>query len=332
MKNKQTIAAFAVIALAASSLASCQIAPINATTTITSAEGAGTKTISALMLVDGSCQIEPDTTSFPTNANYYYIEDPEFDNITITPKADGAKVKVYKDGYLTNPNKLTSCQAVWDEFNDVVKSYVPEGFTFNLKEAHSTDWQASYMETVPDATVSAWKAYIYQITYSWTNIDEYISKTKTLVGKSYDSSHLAEIEQDGKKWASMSKNEDGTYTFKEAYLVNYWSVFDIFNNVMNSDYYNRVALGEAYKVATDSAFAVALQQYKIGESDPVLVKVDNKNGTNSDLSAKYIQATGTIPEVKNNLGLIIGCVVGGVVVVGAGIGIGIALKKKKAAK
>lgn len=327
--NKKHLKLF-LTAAATLVLASCQIAPVNAQTSITNAKGAGSKTLSALVLVDGSCQIEPDTTSFPGNANYYYLEDVDFSNPTITPKADGAKVKLALDHYLTNPNQLATTQEVWNEFNNVVRSKVPSGFQFNLKEVKSSDWKDEYMDNIPDATVSAWKGYVYQVTYSWSNIDEYISKTKTLIGESYEESHLKELDDANTPWATFKKNGDGTYTFSEAWLVNYWSVYDIANQVMESEYFNRAALGADYAVTTDNAFSVALQEYKIGDGDPVYVKVDNKSGLDDQLNMKFISATGTVKE-ESKTGLIIGIVVAAVAVIAA-VASFFVIKKKKASK
>jgi len=53
-KHFLTVSAACLLGLA---LSSCQIAPVNATTKIDSVKGAGSKTLSALVLVDGSCQI-----------------------------------------------------------------------------------------------------------------------------------------------------------------------------------------------------------------------------------------------------------------------------------
>lgn len=313
-------------------LTSCQAAPINATTKITSSKGAGSKTLSALVLVDGSSQIEPDLESFAGNDTYYYIEDSKFDTVTYTPKSDGAKVGMIKDGYLTNPNNKTSCQEIWNEFNDVVKSYIPTGFDFQLREIKSDNWDDSYMDQAPASDVFAFKGYVYSLTYSWTSVSDYIAKTKTLMGDSYEFSELKEAEDEGQKWAKIEKNDDGTYTWSEAHLVNYWSVYDIADKVTSSTYFNKAALGEDFKITTDNAFAVAMQEYQIGESDPVIVKIDNKSGLDENKNLKFISATGIIKEKNNNLGLYIG--VGAAVVVVAGVSIGAVLitKKRKAAK
>lgn len=256
-KHFLTVSAACLLGLA---LSSCQIAPVNATTKIDSVKGAGSKTLSALVLVDGSCQIEP--TPFGSNSSYYVVNSPDFSDVQFTPKADGAKVKLALDGYLTNPNGLATTQAVWDEFNQVVESYVPEGFNFNLRTVQSSDWKDEYMDTVPGADVKAWKGYVYQVSYSWNSTEEYIEKTKKLIGNSYEVSHLKEYEDEQQKpWASLTKNNDGTYTWSEAYLVNYWSVYDIADQVTGSKYFNRAALGADFAVTTDNTFAVALQEY-----------------------------------------------------------------------
>lgn len=341
MKNKKTILGISAVAVLGCVLAACQSMPINASTTITNKDGAGSKTINALMLVDGSCQIEPDVTSFPSNTTYYYIDDVNFDNPQFTPKADGAKVGMIKEGYFRNPNKIATSQGIWDEFNKVVENNVPEGFEFKIKTVQSNDWKDSYMDEIPGADVSAWKGYVYSLTYTWNNVEEYISKTKTLIGDSYGISDLADAEDGGQKWASFEISDEATntYTWKEAYLVNYWSVYDICDRVMNSEYFNRAALGEEYKVNTENAFSVAMQQYKIGESDVKTIKIDNSNGLNEDLSLKYIEASGVIkkeevvvPPSTTNVGLIVGIAVGAVVVIAAGVGTYIVLKNKKAKK
>ena len=305
-KHFLTVSAACLLGLA---LSSCQIAPVNATTKIDSVKGAGSKTLSALVLVDGSCQIEP--TPFGSNSSYYVVNSPDFSDVQFTPKADGAKVKLALDGYLTNPNGLATTQAVWDEFNQVVESYVPEGFNFNLRTVQSSDWKDEYMDTVPGADVKAWKGYVYQVSYSWNSTEEYIEKTKKLIGNSYEVSHLKEYEDEHQKpWASLTKNNDGTYTWSEAYLVNYWSVYDIADQVTGSKYFNKAALGADFAVTTDNTFAVALQEYRIGDSDPVTVQIDNTQGTDENMNLKFISATGSIKSAsKNNTGLIVGIVI-----------------------
>lgn len=290
-KHFLTVSAACLLGLA---LSSCQIAPVNATTKIDSVKGAGSKTLSALVLVDGSCQIEP--TPFGSNSSYYVVNSPDFSDVQFTPKADGAKVKLALDGYLTNPNGLATTQAVWDEFNQVVESYVPEGFNFNLRTVQSSDWKDEYMDTVPGADVKAWKGYVYQVSYSWNSTEEYIEKTKKLIGNSYEVSHLKEYKDEQQKpWASLTKNNDGTYTWSEAYLVNYWSVYDI--------------------------------------ADQVTVQIDNTQGTDENMNLKFISATGSIKSAsKNNTGLIVGIVIGACAVVGAVVGGVVAAKKKKTTK
>ena len=319
--NKKRITALAACLL----LAGCQVAPVNATTSITSTEGAGTKTISLLALVDGSAQITPDAESFPNNNNYFYIEDADFSEVTFTPKADGAKAKLYWDGYLANPNGKTTVKEVWEEFTTVVESYIPEGFEFKATTIQSENWDDAYMETVPGADVLEWKAYVYSVTYSWANVDEYISKTKALIGtETYEQTELKELEDAGTPWATFTNNGDNTYTWKEAYSINYWSVFGVADKVMNSDYFNRNDLN------TSDAFSVALQEFKIGESDPTIVKVDNLNSLNEDFTPKFIEATGTImPAAKpnNNMTTAIAIIAGAAVVLVAGLFI--ILKKRK---
>jgi len=329
MNKVKTFSAVAVAALSLV-LTSCQIAPVNAQTTITSTAGAGSKTISALVLVDGSCQIAPDAESFPSNTSYYYVDDVDFSSPTITPNPNGAKVRMYLDGYLANPNALTSCQAVWDEFNTQVEAAIPVGFTFNMETIQSDDWDDAYMETPPDATISAWKGYVYQVSYSWKSTAEYISKTTNLIGESYSISDLQELDDAGTPWATLVENDDDTYTWSEAYLVNFWSVYDIADRLMSSEYFNRDAIGVDYRVTTDSGFSISMQQYTIGESDSVTVKIDNDNGLNDDLSMKFISATGVLHEESNNtLAIVLGSVAALLVV--AGVTTAVILKKKKKA-
>ena len=323
--NKKRITALAACLL----LAGCQVAPVNATTTITSAEGAGTKKISLLALVDGSAQITPDAESFPNNANYFYIEDADFSNVTFTPKADGAKAKLYHDGYLTNPNGKATVKEVWEEFTTVVESYIPEGFEFTATTIQSENWDDAYMETVPGPEVLEWKAYVYSVTYSWANVEEYITKTKALIGaEAYEVSELKELEDAGTPWATFTNNGDNTYTWREAYSINYWSVFGIADKVLASEYFNKNGIN------TSDAFSVALQEFKIGESEAEIVKVDNLNSSNEDLTPKFIEATGTItpapvetPKAPNNTTTVIIIVAAAAVVLAAGLFF--ILRKKK---
>lgn len=335
--NKKRFTGLLTIAAAALVLSSCQVAPVNATTTINSTSGAGSKTISALVLVDGSCQIAPDKTAFEGNNDYFYIEDADFSDITFEPKYDDfgnvARVKMVQDGYLTNPNGKETTQEVWDEFNQVVESYVPEGFEFKCTEVKSANWDDKYMDEIPTSNdVTEWKGYVYSVTYSWDSVEDYMAKTKTLVGHVYDDSHLKELDDLGTPWASISKNDDGTYTWKEAYLVNFWSVYGIADNVMESEYFNRAALGADFTVTTEQAFSVALQEYTMGEKT-TLVKIDNKNGVDDQLNPKFIEITGTLPEENNgnsNNGWLIGVGVLAVAVVAVGAYVVISKKKKAA--
>ena len=313
-------------------LASCQIAPVNATTTITSRKGAGSKTFRSLVLVDGSSQINPSPVEGIANENYYQVDLSDLNNITFTPKADGAKVKMVLDGILTNPNGLATTQAVWDEFNEVVKSKVPAGFNFSYTEVKSANWDDAYMTTVPGADVNAFKGYVYELSYSWESVDDYIAKTKTLIGDIYEETELAEYETDtNKKWATLTQVEGDTFKWEEAYLVNFWSVYGVADKVTTSEYFNLAAFGAGFEFTTDQTFACVAQEYKIGDGEVVKVNVDNLNGKDANQNLKFISATGTLPS-ETNTGLIVGLVVGGVAVVGAGVGIGVALKKKKAAK
>lgn len=314
-------------------LTACQVAPVNAKTVITDVNGAGNKTISMLMLVDGSVQMTADTTSFPGNNNYFYVDDATFENVTFDPKAD--KVSYISDGYFTNPNHLTSAQEIWNEFNAKVQSVVPTGFDFSISTVQSANWDDKYMsEAKADSTntTNEWKAYVYHLSYSWNNVDEYIAKTKTLIGKNYVSSELAEIEDAGNAWVSFTEGDDSVFTWKECYTVNYWSVYDLVDTVMDSELFNRDALGSAYRVETSSAFTVALQEYQIGEGEAVKVKIDNTSTTDENNNVKFIEAKGKVakPASSTNVGMIVGIAVAAVVVI-AGIVVGgvFASKKKK---
>lgn len=321
---------YLALTIGALTLASCQIAPVNASTSITSTKGAGNKTIYLLALVDGSCQMEK--TEFTGNNDYYVIDNIDMTNIQLTPKANGDKVKLFKDGYLTNPNKKATCQEVWTEFNQVVESYVPEGFDFSCRSVQSSDWNDDYMENVPGTDVNAWKGYVYSVSYSWKDTQDYINKTKTLIGEDvYSQSQLKELDDANTPWASLTKESDGSYTWSEAYLVNYWSVYGIADKVLSSEYFNKAALGSDYAITTDQAFCTSLQEYKIGESEKMVVSIDNKNGLDENLNPKFISAKGIIKEEKkNNVGLYIGIGVAAVVVIGAVVCISVTKKNKKA--
>lgn len=319
MNKKHITSLFALTGLVLF-LSSCQVAPVNAKTTITSTEGAGSKTISTLVLVDGSAQITADAESFPGNNNYFYIEDSTFENVEFTPKADGAKAKLYHDGYLTNPNGKGTVKEIWEEFASKVQDYVPEGFELTTRTVQSDDWKDEYMETVPGAEVTAWKGYVFSVTYSWENVEEYIAKTKTLIGENYEVSELQELDDAGTPWVTFTKGEENVYTWSEAYVVNYWSAFGVFDGVMNSEYFNKNGIN------TFDGFSVALQEYVIGESDPVIVKVDNLNTKDENGNLKFVSAKGV---VKGNNGLIIG-IIAGVAAVIAAVAAFLVIKRKKA--
>ena len=149
------------------------------------------------------------------------------------------------------------------------------------------------------------------------------------MGESYEFSHLAELEEAGTPWATFKKDGD-EYVWSEAYLVNYWSVYDICDQIMNSDYFNNAPFGPDFAVTTDNAFCCALQTYKIGDGEEVTVLIDNLNGVDSNANPVFIEARGKLVE-PTNWALIIGFIVVAVVVI-AGVTTYIVVKKKKAAK
>lgn len=322
---------FIMAASAGLLLTACQVAPVNAKTVITDVNGAGNKTISMLMLVDGSVQMTADTTSFPGNNNYFYVDDATFENVTFDPKAD--KVSYISDGYFTNPNHLATAQEIWNEFNAKVESVVPEGFNFSISTVQSANWNDKYMgeaKAESTNTTNEWKAYVYHLSYSWNNVEEYIAKTKKLIGKNYASSELAELDDANTPWVSFTEGEDSVFTWKECYTVNYWSVYDLVDTVMDSELFNRDALGATYHVETSSAFQVALQEYQIGEGEAVKVKIDNTSTTDENNAVIFIEAKGKVAKpATTNAGMIIGIVAAAVVVVAAAIGGVIFFKKKK---
>lgn len=326
-------AIFAMVLAGGVFLASCQVSPVNANTIITNAQGAGSKELSMFCLVDGSVQISADSESFPGNTNYFYIDDATFANPSFTPKENNF-VSYINDGYFTNPNKLTTPTAIWEEFNNKVKASVPTGFEFSVSTVKSSGWKDEYMsDTAANRTntTNEWKAYVYHVSYEWNNVEEYISKTKTLIGsKYYATSELAELDDASTPWASITKGENNTYTWKECYTVNYWSAYGIVDTVLDSNLFNRDALGSDYHIDTSSAFTVGMQQYKIGESDAVKVKVDNTSTTDASGNVKFIEASGTITEPAKTGGC------GGSIIATSGIvaalalgGIGFAVYKKK---
>ena len=323
--------------LGATMLASCQICPVNANTLITDENGAGSKTISLFSLVDGSVQITADS-SFEGNGNYYYFDDADFSNPSYTPK-EGNFVSYAKDGYFRNPNGKTTVADMWTEWNARIESIIPEGFSFSIDTKQSSGWNDSYMELAKadmatTNTTNEWKAYVYHVSYSWNNVAEYISKTKALIGTSnYEVSELAELDDAGTPWASLTKNSDDTYTWKECYTVNYWSVYGYIDTMIHGDLFNAAALGADYAVATSSAFSISMQQYKIGEGEETKIKIDNISTTDDNGDVKFVSATGKIAK-KTNIGAIVGGIVGGVagLAIIAGLIVFFSKRKKKAAK
>ncbi len=323
--------------LGAALLASCQICPVNANTIITDQNGAGSKTISLFSLVDGSIQIAADS-SFEGNSNYFYIDDATFENPTFTSKAD-AYVSYAKDGYFTNPNGKATVAEMWTEWNERIKSIIPTGFSFSIDTKQSSGWNDSYMElSTADMkttnTTNEWKAYVYHLTYSWNNVEEYISKTKTLIGSTnYAVSELAELDDAGTAWASLTKNSDDTYTWKECYTVNYWSVYGYIDTMIHGDLFNAAALGADFAVATSSAFSISMQQYKIGDGEETKIKIDNTSTTDKDGNVKFVSATGKIAK-KTNVVAIVAGVAGGIVAIGviAALVVFFNKRKKKASK
>lgn len=336
--NKKSFGKFGAIgagALLTVLLASCQVSPVNGNTVITNADGAGNKTLSLFCLVDGSIQIQPDTESFVGNNSYFHIEDMK--NPTFTPKADNW-VKYISDGYFTNPNHLTTPTEIWDEWNAKVASIIPEGFEFSMDTFKSAGWKDEMMNTTVAGfnTTNEWKAFVYNISYSWNNVEEYKTKTKALIGETnFAVSEMADLEDANTPWVSFEKGEEAdgmaAYTWKECYTVNYWSCFGLVDAMLSSNLFNRDALGADYHVDTSSAISMSQQSYKIGEGEVVTHKVDNTSTLDENSNVKFLTAEGKIalPAKKGN-GALIGtiCGVAGAAVV-AGVVAGVVVTKKK---
>ena len=296
--------------------------PLKGEVTISGAKNAAIAILPATLLINGTCTIE---------------NVPNISDVKISCKILeelGAKIDWINDNTLTiDTTNITSTHAPLDLTRKFRASYYLIGSLLSrFKNVEVGLPGGCNLGPRPiDQHIKGFEALGAKVDVFQGKIQ---AKAKKLIGNSYEVSHLKEYEDEQQKpWASLTKNDDGTYTWSEAYLVNYWSVYDIADQVTGSKYFNRAALGADFAVTTDNTFAVALQEYRIGDSDPVTVQIDNTQGTDENMNLKFISATGSIKSAsKNNTGLIVGIVIGACAVVGAVVGGVVAAKKKKTTK
>ncbi len=173
------------------------------------------------------------------------------------------------------------------------------------------------------------------ITYSFTSMDDYNQKTKTLA-----KDEASKIED-----ATFTDNGDGTYTFKEK-SENTQNTVD---NIFESLFYDETAFDTSGggDLELDSPQYGYTQIYKVmsasatvgGEtvSTEFFKYDDSGTGTGTDLDyADYLEVTSDFTKLPveepgdgPNVGLIVGIVVAAVVVVGAAIAAIVIVNKKK---
>lgn len=173
------------------------------------------------------------------------------------------------------------------------------------------------------------------ITYSFTSMDDYNQKTKTLA-----KDEASKIED-----ATFTDNGDGTYTFKE----NSENTMNTVDNIFESLFYDETAFDTSGggDLELDSPQYGYKQIYKVmsasatvgGEtvSTEFFKYDDSGTGTGTDLDyADYLEVTSDFTKLPveepgdgPNVGLIVGIVVAAVVVVGAAIAAVVIVNKKK---
>lgn len=174
------------------------------------------------------------------------------------------------------------------------------------------------------------------ITYSFTSMDDYNRKTKTLAK---DEANMIED-------ATFTDNGDGTYTFKECSDNTQYTV----DNIFESLFYDETAFDTSGggDLELDSPQYGYTQIYKVMSASATVggetvstefFKYDNSGtGSGTDLDYDdYLEVTSDFSKVPTdggdgdgpNVGLIVGIVVAAVVVIGGAVAAAVIVNKKK---
>lgn len=183
---------------------------------------------------------------------------------------------------------------------------------------------------------------VLTITYSFTSMADYNTKTKTLA-----KDDAAQIED-----ATFTANADGSYTYKENCDNTQYSIDNLFESLWNdAEAFDKTGKGdcdlEAYNYDYTCIYTVISVSATVGDkTQKVDINKYDENNTVVELDyPDYLEVTGkfTTPppaedekpkdeaEKKDKTGLIVGLSVGGAVIIaGAAVAAVLILKKKKA--
>jgi len=182
---------------------------------------------------------------------------------------------------------------------------------------------------------------VLTLSYSFTSIEDYNTKTKTLA-----KDQSTEIED-----ATFTENTDGSYTYKENCDNTQYSIDNLFLSLWNdSEAFDKTGKGdcdlEANNCDYTCIYTIMSVSATVGDkTQTVEINKYDENNTVVELDyPDYLEVTGkfvAVPpkeddtkddgETKSNTGLIIGLsVAGGVVVIGGVVAAIVIAKKKKA--
>lgn len=257
----------------------CQTSVVRQVTNFTDEDGAGSRTISVAVFLDGSCQLNTNGEQGGDNWFVPAISNDSIKEGELPCNTTAALVSTAKDNGLVVPgNPDATISEKWDALhNFVMENLSSEEFPITRRVLASSNWNDEMM-TNPElnADKTEFKLWVYEIEYSWNDFDEYISKTKALIGEeAWEISDLKQVEDDQQAWTTWTKTkvdaQDGKgkaykVDFSERETVLYWSVYSRLLTVFESPNFDKTALGTEFD---DYFFTLSDVEYKLGEESKV---------------------------------------------------------------
>jgi hypothetical protein len=313
-------------------LAACQTAPVKSVLTFTNTEGAGEKTIMVAAFVDGSCQIAKATGAY-AGIDYWNASGIDSNNPADWPACAGdgdfgpLRVSSAVD-VLRNPaNPDSTVPEVWTAVVAYVQTLAPTGFTITYREVQTAGWNNTMM-TDPSLNVEndQWKAFVFEMKYSFANFEEYKTKTRTLIGE--EPFDLEELDDDFVTFAVERGTSEGSpvdvITYTENSSVLFYSVLPLMQTFHASEYHtnDRATYGLSVLFTTSDVEVVINGQSTIALNSDKAFENDN-----AQIALRELTFTGNFEVASSPLPLILG-IVAGVAVLG---GVVFFVMKKKPA-
>jgi len=315
-------------------LAACQTAPVKSVLTFTNTEGAGEKTIMVAAFVDGSCQLAKAGGAY-AGIDYWDASGIDSNNPADWPACTteldvfGGPLRVSSAvDVLRNPaNPDSTVPEVWTAVVAYVQTLAPTGFTITYREVQTAGWNNTMM-TDPSLNTNndQWKAFVFELKYSFANFEEYKTKTRTLIGE--EPFDLEELDDDFVSFSVERGTSEGSpvdvITYKEDSSVLFYSVLPLMQTFHASEYHtnDRATYGLSVLFTTSDVEVVIN-----GQSTVALNSDKAFDNDNAQIALRELTFTGNFEVASSPLPLILG-IVAGVAVLG---GVAFFVLKKKPA-